>query len=120
MSGDPITWLALAALVLYVAWRLTRGRDLIGDEPREIPYPPVFRDWKPEARENRVTTGRTPGGPRIEMTLPGINYARPRPAVWMGVDLTEDSACLLAASLLQRAERDDLADYVLANLGTPS
>lgn len=71
-----------------------------------VPYPPVFRDWRPERREQgRVATASGVGGVIVRMMLRG--------PVWQEVELTEDDACLLAASLLQRADRTDLADKVL-------
>lgn len=75
----------------------------------EIPYPPVFRDW--QHRERRVSTGVGPGGVWVEMF-------QPESGSWRRVELTEEDACLLAASLLQRAGRGKLAAKVLSKVGS--
>lgn len=77
----------------------------------EIPYPPVFRDWRRESRDSRVATARGLAGVSVQM--------RPTtdpPHVWREVELTETDACLLAASLLQRAGRKKLSRKVLKAL----
>lgn len=71
-----------------------------------VPYPPVFRDW--EHRDRRVATANGVAGVGVEMYLGNSQ--------WKRVELTEDDACLLAASLLQRAGRDKLARRVLKGL----
>jgi hypothetical protein len=82
----------------------------------EIPYPPVFRDWRLALGvDRRVATTAAAGGPMIEMFLG--EHVRGG-AVWRGVELTEDDACLLAASLLARSGREKLAAKVLQALGT--
>lgn len=83
-----------------------------------MPDPPVFRDWRSEqGTDLRVSTFAGPAGPGVEMfhgeTAPGGGM------IWHRVELTEDDACLLAASLLQRAEREDLAELVLRGLAEP-
>lgn len=74
---------------------------------REIPYPPVFRDWRVYA-DGRVSTSLSNAGIRVEM-----HHSDDDPNVWHYVELTEDDACLLAASLLQRAGKKKLANKVL-------
>lgn len=76
----------------------------------QIPYPPVFHDWRPD-NNRRVATTRGVGGVIVEMLLPGSH-----PPAWLQVELTEDDACLLAASLLERADRKKLARKVLEKL----
>lgn len=61
-----------------------------------IPYPPVFRHWDRQL-DLRVATSTAMEGVRVEFSGPG------RPGVWTGPTLTEGDACLLAASLLERA-----------------
>jgi hypothetical protein len=73
---------------------------------REVPYPPVFRDW--QFPELRVATSSGPGGPGVEMYLGD--------STWKRVELTEEDACLMAASLLRRAGKDKLADKVLKGM----
>lgn len=73
----------------------------------EIPYPPVFHDWQHD--ERRVATTSGIAGIGVEITLGD--------RIWRRVELTEDDACLLAASLLQRAGRKKLSRKVLAKLG---
>lgn len=74
-----------------------------------IPYPPVFRDWRPERREEgRVATAQGLAGVSVEMLVG--NH------VWQSVELTEDDACMLAASLLLRAGRKKLSRRVLKKL----
>jgi len=70
----------------------------------EIPYPAVFRDWRP-GLNGRVSTTLAPGGIGVDTFLGR--------GTWKRVELTEEDACLLAASLLQRAGRDKLARKVL-------
>ena len=80
-----------------------------------IPYPPVFHDWRPDSDE-RVSTRLGPAAILVEMT------AGPAPGgglLWRSVELTEDDACLLAASLLDRAGRKGLARRVLRKLARP-
>lgn len=77
----------------------------------EIPYPPVFHDW--QVHKRRVATSGDPMGVGVEITLgdpPGV--------YWQRVVLTEGDACLLAASLLERAGKEKLARRVLHKLGT--
>ncbi len=72
-------------------------------EPSEqgvMPYPPVFHDWRDHRKGRRVSTGLAPGGVIVEMF-------QPEAGSWRQVELTEVDACLLAASLLQRAGRDE-------------
>lgn len=71
---------------------------------REIPYPPVFRDWKNP--EQRVGTVRDSVGV-------GVDMFQPANGTWRMVILTEDDACLMAASLLEKAGEPDLAKKVL-------
>lgn len=71
-----------------------------------VPYPPVFRDW--EHPDRRVATTGGVAGVGVEVYL---GESR-----WKRVNLTEDDACLMAASLLQRAGRDKLARKVLKAL----
>ena len=66
-----------------------------------IPYPPVFRDWRPDV-DHRVSTGTAAGGIIVEM---GYND-RAHGFIWRRAELTEDDACLLAASLLERVARE--------------
>lgn len=73
----------------------------------EIPYPPVFHDWRPDL-DGRVATSQSMAGIRVEM----LRSDGPR-GVWYNVELTEDDACILAASLLQRAGKKKLARRVL-------
>jgi len=61
----------------------------------EIPYPPVFRDWEFDNR--RVATANGVAGISIESTMGIVD-----PAQWQRVELTEEDACLFAASVLQR------------------
>lgn len=72
----------------------------------EIPYPPVFHDW--QFPDRRVATTSGVAGPGVDMYLGD--------RMWKRVDLTETDACLMAASLLQRAEREDLAQKVLEGM----
>jgi hypothetical protein len=74
----------------------------------EIPYPPVFHDW---LARSRVATSQDAAGIGIE-----IMSEDERPVVWRRVILTEEDACLLAASLLQRAGQKKLAGRVLKRL----
>lgn len=76
-----------------------------------VPYPPVFRDW--EHPDRRVATAGDITGVGVEMLISGPGV---RPGFWKRVVLTEDDACLMAASLLQRAGRDKLAAKVLKAL----
>ena len=73
----------------------------------EIPYPAVFRDWRPDV-DGRVSTSLAPGGVGVETYLGR--------ATWKTVELTEDDACLLAASLLEHAGQKKLARKVLRTL----
>lgn len=66
------------------------------DTSTEIPYPPVFHDWEFDNRRVATATGRA--GVSVEVTM-GVE----KPAPWYRVELTEHDACLLAASLVQRA-----------------
>lgn len=80
----------------------------------EIPYPPVFRDWRPERREEgRVSTGVTTNGVEVQMMMSSVVGGG---STWKHVELTERDACLLAASLLQRAGEKKLARRVLEKL----
>lgn len=71
-----------------------------------VPYPPVFCDW--EHSDRRVATSGGVAGVGVEMYLGA--------STWKRVELTEDDACLMAASLLQRAGQDKLARKVLKAL----
>lgn len=73
-----------------------------------VPYPPVFHDW--EHHERRVATAGDIAGVRVEVLLQDGSRG------WLGVTLTEEDACLMAASLLQRAGRNKLARKVLKAL----
>lgn len=78
----------------------------------EIPYPPVFRDWRHP--ERRVSTGSDVAGVRVATLL------RVEPtggSTWIEVVLTEDDAALMAASLLLRAGHKKLSRRVLRKLG---
>lgn len=77
----------------------------------EIPYPPVFRDWRPEARENRVSTYQSTTGVQVEMHNPEFGKS-----VWYGVELTEGDATLFAAALLERAGHKKLVARILRKL----
>jgi hypothetical protein len=81
-----------------------RGRE------REVPYPPVFHDWRPDI-DGRVATASAMAGIAVE-----LRAAHDPPHTWRSVELTEDDACLLAASLLQRAGREKLARRLLRSL----
>lgn len=74
----------------------------------QIPYPPVFKDvshpWQ------RVSTSSDIDGVCVEQRV-GEHE-------WKRTTLTETDACLLAASLLARAGRDDLSAHILADLGS--
>lgn len=74
----------------------------------EIPYPPVFHDWRTHV-DGRVTTGRAPSGIEVSTLIQPVGV---RGAVWKTVELTEEDACLLAASLLDRAGERKLAQRV--------
>lgn len=74
----------------------------------EIPYPPVFRDWI--NKRAGVATVADNAGVGVEMSVPM------QPSVWQRVVLTEDDACLLAASLLDRAGQRKLSRKVLKKL----
>lgn len=69
-----------------------------------IPYPPVFR----QLNDRRVATVTVAGGVGVEILV--------APGHWHRVELTEDDACLLAASLLQKAGRYKLSRRVLRKL----
>lgn len=71
-----------------------------------VPYPPVFHDW--QHHDRRVATCGDIAGVGVEMYL---GESR-----WKRVVLTEDDACLMAASLLRRAGQDKLARKVLKGL----
>jgi len=77
----------------------------------EIPYPAVFHDWRPGYR-SRVATGNGHGGVIVETLLPD----RPG-SVWQQVEMTEQDAALLAASLLERAGYKKLSRRVVERVG---
>jgi len=66
-----------------------------------IPYPPVFHDWR---GGGRVSTGGTASGVEVQMLEPD--------GTWRVVELTEDDAVLMAASLVRRAGYEGLARRV--------
>lgn len=74
----------------------------------QVPYPPVFHDWRSDIDARVAATSVGVAGIRVEMMCPGDPEG-----MWRTVELTEDDACLLAASLLQRADQPQLAEYVL-------
>lgn len=76
-----------------------------------VPYPPVFHDW--EHPDRRVATAGDIAGVGVEMLISDPDV---RPGLWKRVVLTEDDACLMAVSLLQRAGQDKLARKVLKGL----
>lgn len=78
--------------------------------PAAIPYPPVFHDWRPGV-DGRVASAKGPGGIEVQMRV-----ASDPAHTWRSVEITEDDACLLAASLLQRAGRTKLSQRVLRKL----
>lgn len=71
-----------------------------------VPYPPVFHDW--EHHDRKVATSSGVAGVGVEIYL---GESR-----WKRVELTEEDACLMAASLLQRAGRIKLSRKVLKAL----
>jgi hypothetical protein len=75
-----------------------------GPSEAGIPYPPVFHDWRDPGQ--RVATVSGAAGVAVEM-LVGVSQ-------WTRVELTEADACLLAASLLDRAGEAKLSKRVLA------
>lgn len=79
----------------------------------EIPYPPVFHDWQ-HHDERRVATSSGLASVNVEMLK--HPFARGEAAEWQVVELTEEDACLMAASLLQRAGEKKLSRKVLAKL----
>lgn len=62
----------------------------------EIPYPPVFHDWRPDL-DIRIATSVGPSGVRVEMRFPNDPSG-----AWRGIELTEQDACVLAAAILQK------------------
>jgi hypothetical protein len=77
--------------------------------PPELPYPPVFHDWRPTQAFRRVTSQNSNTGVEIQMLLDHSMR-------WHIVELTEDDACRLAALLLLRAGRKGLANRVLRKI----
>lgn len=77
---------------------------------RTIPYPPVFHDWRPGI-QGKVATGQKVGGIEVQ-----VRFESDAPHTWRSVELTEVDACLLAASLLQRAGHNKLSQRVLRKL----
>ena len=82
----------------------------------EIPYPPVFRDWRPDL-DIRVGVAVGACGVGVEMNMEPM---RDGAVPWRRAELTERDACLLAASLLQRSGQKKLAGRVLKKLGPGS
>lgn len=68
-----------------------------------LPYPPVFRDW--QHPDERVATVSDATGIAVEMMVEN--------GAWKRVVLTENDACLLAASLLLRANKKKLCKRVV-------
>lgn len=79
-----------------------------------IPYPPVFHDWRRRHLDidRRVATYLANGGVVLEM--------HDRDVIgkfgWLPIELTEDDASLLAASLLEKAGHRKLAKRVVKKL----